>query len=107
MIWRDHKDHNTDCYFCLVPPLKQGISEKKRWTATYPNLPSVVRPISHGGLPVPGPPGEYHLDNDDEAEVISYHRISQQWKKKYQGKLSPSMLADYCWIVTKDAPVVT
>ncbi|KAJ8888328.1 hypothetical protein PR048_007815 [Dryococelus australis] len=72
MIWREPKGHITDSYFCLVPSLKQGISKKKKWTVTYPNLPSAVLPIPHGeGLPVAEPPDEYHLECDDEAAVIA------------------------------------
>ncbi|KAJ8881654.1 hypothetical protein PR048_018140 [Dryococelus australis] len=67
MIWRESKDHFIDCYFCLVPPLKQGISKKKNWALMYPNLQSAVRPIPHReGLPVPEPPDKYQL----EAQVI-------------------------------------
>ncbi|KAJ8868214.1 hypothetical protein PR048_032023 [Dryococelus australis] len=72
IIWREPKIHIKDCCFCLVPPLKQGISKKKNWTVTYPNLPSAVCPIPHGkGLPVPEPSDEYNLENDDELEIIT------------------------------------
>jgi len=30
MIWRETTDHLTGCYFCIVPPLRHGITKKKR-----------------------------------------------------------------------------
>jgi hypothetical protein len=54
MVWREQTNHISDCYFCMVPPLRQGFSKKKKWTLFYPNLPSAMRPVPHGeGLPVP------------------------------------------------------
>jgi len=29
MIWREPTDQLTDCYFCIVPPLRHGITKKK------------------------------------------------------------------------------
>jgi hypothetical protein len=45
----------------MVPPFQQGIS----------NVPSAMRPVSHGeGLPAPEPPKEYHIDSDGNEERI-------------------------------------
>ena len=35
----------------------------------YPNIPSVIRPVPHGGnLPMPEPPKEQNLNSDMEEE---------------------------------------
>ena len=57
MVWQEPTNHTDDCYFCLNPPIKAGLSMKKRRTGQYPNLRSAIRPILHSdSLPVPTPP---------------------------------------------------
>ncbi|KAL4706484.1 hypothetical protein ACJJTC_015682 [Scirpophaga incertulas] len=52
-IWREPSDHLTDCYFCIVKPLK-GKNSKK---TSYPDLPSTSAPMPHTDTnPVPNPP---------------------------------------------------
>ena len=60
MIWREPKDHLTDCYFCLTNIF--GISSKSKHTVKYPSLDSAIRPVLHGpGLPIPTPPDDITL----------------------------------------------
>jgi len=33
-----------------------------------------------------------------------FHKDISTIKKRYQGKWSPSMLADYCWTLIRDVP---
>lgn len=40
MIWREQKDHVTDCYFCLTRV--SGYSKKNKKAITYPNLPLAI-----------------------------------------------------------------
>ena len=55
MVWREQKDHVTDCYFCLTNI--QGHSHKTRKNTQYPDLPSVIRPVQHYvDLLIPMPP---------------------------------------------------
>ena len=64
---RAHK-HADDCYFCLTPPIKAGLSMKKIGTEKYPNLTYAIRPIPHSdSLPVPTPTQihELELNNED------------------------------------------
>jgi hypothetical protein len=69
MVWREQRNHISDCYFCMVPPLRQGFSKKKKWTLRYPNIPSAMRPVSHGeGLPVPEPPEIVTLESEREED---------------------------------------
>jgi len=30
MVWRVPSNHSTDCYFCMVPPIQNGMSMKKK-----------------------------------------------------------------------------
>lgn len=63
MVWREQKDHSSDCYFCLTNI--SGFSLKSKHSIQYPNLPSALRPIPHGqDLPIPTPPEVYSVDDD-------------------------------------------
>jgi hypothetical protein len=54
-VWREPKNHLSDFYFC--PRDMKGITFKSKRTMEYPDLPSAVRPISHGEeLLIPKPP---------------------------------------------------
>ena len=41
---------------------------KKKWAITYPNIPSALRPVPHGGPPISERPKEFTIDSDDEDE---------------------------------------
>ncbi|XP_076804583.1 uncharacterized protein LOC143448650 [Clavelina lepadiformis] len=57
MVWREGKDHVTDCYFCMTN--LQGINRKNKQHVKYPDVSSAMKPVPHGpGIPVPEPPGE-------------------------------------------------
>jgi hypothetical protein len=43
--------------------------------------------------------------SDEQGE--RFHQDISTVEKRYQGKWSPSMLADYCWPLTRDAPEVS
>ena len=67
MIWREPTDRLTDYYLCIVPPLRHGITKKKKKTVNYPNISSAIQLVPHTeDLPVPVPPQQYILDLDDE-----------------------------------------
>lgn len=74
MVWREQKDHHTDCYFCLTKIA--GVSFKNRKSIQYPNLPSAIRPVLHDdNLPIPKPPADCTLessdDNDDDERAVA------------------------------------
>lgn len=94
MIWREQKDHHTDCYFCITDI--KGYTQKTKKNIQYPNLPSAIRPVSHSlELPVPKPPSSVDLDSiqleyshsdsdelliseyDPEDSVLKPHLIEQ------------------------------
>ena len=65
MVWREPKDHVTDCYFCLTDIAGHTAKTKKH--IVYPNLQSAMRPVKHSDeLPVPIPPDSWKLDSDDD-----------------------------------------
>ena len=45
MLWREHKDHVTDCYFCLADT--QGLCHNARNKILYPSLPSAISSVAH------------------------------------------------------------
>ena len=69
IVRREASNHATDCYFCMVPPVSEVITEKNKWTIVYPNIPSALRPVPHGeGISAPEPPKEFTIDSEDEDE---------------------------------------
>ena len=78
MVWRMPRNHRTDCYFCVVPLIQNGMSMKKKSTLAYPNSPSAIRPVPHGdGLPVPEPPDNFAMYSDDEDSEEQQPSISR------------------------------
>ena len=70
--WRVPSNQSTDCYFCIVPPIQNGISMKKKSTLVYRNIPSAIRPVSHGdGLPVPEPPDNFAMYSEEHDSISS------------------------------------
>jgi len=52
LIWREPKDHVTDCYFCLVNT--QGFNAKNKSKIEYPKFPSAIPPFANcDEIPVP------------------------------------------------------
>jgi hypothetical protein len=48
------------------------MSMKTKSTLVYPDIPSAIRPVSHGhGLPVPEPPDNFSMYSDDDDSVSS------------------------------------
>lgn len=45
MAWREQRDHNSDCYFCLTKTSK--FNKKTAKCIFYPDLPSAIRPVPY------------------------------------------------------------
>ena len=43
IVWREDKDHVTDCYFCMTN--LQGINRKNKHFVQYPDVPSAIKPV--------------------------------------------------------------
>ena len=67
MIWREPKDHLTDCYFCKVNAT--GYSTKNKHKIVYSSLNSAMRPVPHSeSLPIPVPRNDDIEASDDDPE---------------------------------------
>ena len=78
MGWRVPSNHSTDCYFCMVLPIQNGMSMKTKSTPVYPNIPSAIQSVPHGdGLPVPEPPDNFAMCSDDDGSVSSNSKEHQ------------------------------
>ena len=45
MVWREPRDHVTNCYFCMINT--KGVGKKNRHKISYSSIPSAIRPVSH------------------------------------------------------------
>ena len=82
MIWREQRNHVSDCYFCMTNV--HGFSTKNKQNIQYPNLPSAMRPVPHGAdVEIPLPPttlDEQSTEsesssmegNNDDSDAASY-----------------------------------
>ncbi|XP_076031864.1 uncharacterized protein LOC143019766 [Oratosquilla oratoria] len=68
MTWREPTNHTNNCYFCMVPPVRNGMSTKKKLSIVYPDIPSAIRPVPHReGLPVPDALTSVTVESDEES----------------------------------------
>ena len=90
MIWREQKDHITDCYFCLTKT--KGYNQRNRKKILYPNLSSAICPVLHSAdLPVSIPPSclrELKSEFSENSENLSRDsddtfQLSQEATKPY------------------------
>ena len=91
MVWRERKDHITDCYFCMI--YLKAINRKSKHRVQYLEVPSALRPIPHGpDFPVPEPNAnmEYRYDSqrsdmifiagddackpDEDKQLVLWHK---------------------------------
>ena len=71
MVWREIKDHVTDCYFCMTN--LQGINRKNKHCVQYPDIPSAIRPVPHGpSLPVPKPDVAIKSSSESDRDIPLY-----------------------------------
>ena len=55
MVWREQKNHISDCYFCMTKI--SGVSKKTKSKIKYPDCDSAIKPVPHSNkYPVPEPP---------------------------------------------------
>lgn len=66
MVWREPKDHLTDCYFCMTDIA--GYSTKSKNKIAYPDIQSAIKPVPHDpSMPVPIPPKLVTTLSDEES----------------------------------------
>ena len=78
MVWRERKEHLTDCYFCLVNT--KGIGKKNRQNFSYPSILSAIRPVLHSDE---FPPLVFNvfLSSEDEESGSEEKRMDMEYKK--------------------------
>ncbi|CAH2088307.1 unnamed protein product [Euphydryas editha] len=92
IIWREPKDHVSDCYFCLTDV--KGFSKKSKHTVNYTEVSSLTKPMPHSeDIPVPKPPshveGSSTISNsDDECEDFQVASTSKSPHLISQSKLN-------------------
>ena len=71
MVWREPKEHLTDCYFCLVNT--KGIGKKNQLKISYPSIPLASRPILYSDE---FPPSVFNgfVSSEEEHMVMKYKR---------------------------------
>ena len=71
MVWREQKDHFTDCYFCMTKI--SGFSKKTKSKIKYPDCSSAIKPMPHNTEhPVPELPAEimpFHSESEASTDV--------------------------------------
>ena len=69
MVWREQKDHLTDCYFCTTKI--SGFSKKSKSEIKYPNCVSAIKPVPHSAeYAVSTPPSIVStFDSETESSV--------------------------------------
>jgi len=85
IVWRMPCNYRTDCYFCIVPPIQNGMSMKKKSKLVYPNIPSAIRPVPHGdGLLVPESPGDFATYYEDKRVLLQTAKNSSHQLQEMQ-----------------------
>jgi len=68
MVWREGRDHYTDCYFCMTN--LDGINRNNKQHVKYPDVPSAMKPVPHGPeIPIPAPPDNLNCLSDSGEEI--------------------------------------
>ena len=68
MVWREGRDHVTDCYFCMTN--LDGINRNNKQHVKYPDVPSAMKPVPHGPeIPIPAPPDKLESLSDSGEDV--------------------------------------
>ena len=78
MVWREPKEHLTDCYFCLVNT--KGIGKKNRQNFSYPSIPSAIRPVLHSDEFLPQVCNGF-LSSEHEETESEEERMDMEYKK--------------------------
>lgn len=82
MIWREPKDHHSDCYFCMSNIA--GYSKKSKSAISYPNCESAMRPVPHDAEnPIPKPPAKTdaaETSAEDEDETYYENEDSDEYE---------------------------
>ena len=78
MVWRELKEHLTDCYICWANT--KGIGKKNRQNFSYPTISSAIRPVLHSDE-FPPPVFNSFLSSEDKETGSEEERMDMEYKK--------------------------
>ena len=93
IVWREDKDHVTDCYFCITN--LQGINHKNKHCVQCPDVPSAIKPVLHGpDLPVPVPDVTMESRSESESDNKSDRAEGEEYMPEENDRPVPLTQAD-------------
>ena len=100
IVLSEGKDHITDCYFYVIN--LKGIGRKNKSHVQYPNVPSAIRPISHGSdLSVPEPDGNMEYSSDSEHSDMTVVAGDERIQARRERPVSTLDISRTQWLDTK------
>ena len=78
MVWREPKEHLTDCYFCLANT--KGIRKKNWLNISYSCIPSDIRPVFHSDK-FPPPVFNCFVSSEDEETKSEEEHMEMEYKR--------------------------
>ena len=89
MVWREPKDHTSDCYYCLTKI--KGFNKNVKGNIVYPDCESALKPVKHSyEIPVALPPTTWECDESesdiDKSDVAVGHASQRNTDFEFKDK---------------------